>query len=320
MGVVRVGTCSWTEPTMVKRWYPPGVTSAEARLRYYAEHFDTVEVDSTFYALPDPDRATQWAERTPDWFVFHVKAYGLMTRHSVDPKTLDPPLDGMSHGLSRYGRVKDPSPELLAASFQRFREGVEPLERAGKLGGILLQFPAWFGSTDERTRSRNLDYLEYARAELDGYRVFVEFREPSWVGERYRADTMAFLIDRDLAYVSVDAPQLPDGSTMPPIAQATTEWACVRLHGRNRDTWAARTQSAADRFDYLYNERELREWEAPIRQLASEAQSTFVLFNNNKYDFAQRNARQMNDILADLLLPVPHSGGQGGSPEQDTLF
>jgi uncharacterized protein YecE (DUF72 family) len=302
---------------MIKRWYPPGVTSAKARLRYYAERFDTVEVDSTFYALPDAERSALWAERTPEWFLFHVKAFGLMTRHSVSPKALVPPLDEMGHELTRYGRVKDPSPELLDAAFERFRDGIEPLRRAGKLGAILLQFPHWFSAADDESFARGLEYLDAARDRLENLRLFVEFREPSWVGRARRSETMSFLIDRDMSFVCVDAPQTGDGTAMPPVVEATTGWGCVRLHGRNADTWSARTESAADRFEYLYSEDELREWEAPVRRLAGETDAVFVLFNNNKYDYAQRNAAQMNEILEDLLLPVPR---EDGGPAQETLF
>ena len=319
MGYARVGTCSWTEKTMVGLWYPKGVTGAEARLRYYAERFDTVEVDSTFYALPDSERSALWAERTPDWFTFHVKAFGLMTKHSVDPRALEPPLDGMGHGLSRYGRAKDPSDELLDAVFDRFLGGIAPLERAGKMGAVLLQFPPWFTARDDATRHRNLEYLERAHDRLGPRRVFVEFRDPSWMAERVRAQTLGFLIDRGMAFVSVDAPQLPDGSTMPPIAESTADWACVRLHGRNAETWGARTASAADRFDYLYTDEELGEWEPRVRRLAAETDTTFVLFNNNKYDYAQRNAHRMNEVLSDLLLPVPHEPGPDVR-EQGSLF
>lgn len=319
MGHVRVGTCSWTEKTMVGLWYPRGVSSAEARLRFYASRFDTVEVDSTFYALPEYERCRLWAERTPDWFVFHVKAFGLMTRHSVDPRALEPPLDTMEHALTSYGRVTDPSTELLDAVFERFCEGIESLLEAGKLGGILIQLPPWVTARDERHRRENLDYLEYVRDRLDGYRLFVEFRDASWVADSVRRETMSFLVDRGMSFVSVDSPQFEDGRTMPPIAEATSDWACVRLHGRNRETWSAPTKSAADRFDYLYSRQELSEWEGPVRSLAAETNTTWVLFNNNKYDYAQRNAADMNEILEDLLLPVPHESGPERC-EQGELF
>lgn len=302
---------------MVKRWYPPDVTSPEERLRYYAGQFDTVEVDSTFYALPRRDVAARWAERTPDWFVFHIKAFGLMTGHSVEPRALPRDLRELPHGVTRHGRVKDPSFELEEAVYERFREGIEPLREAGKLGGILLQFPVWFSSRDRKERNRNLEHLEKVRSELEGYRLFVEFRHGSWVDDDHRADTLAFLAEHEMGYVSVDEPQVLGAATVPPIAEATTDWAYVRFHGRNAETWSKRTEKASDRFDYLYSESELREWEGPVRSLAAATETTFVLFNNNKYDYAQRNAQMMNEILGDLLLPVPHGTA---APQQEELF
>jgi uncharacterized protein YecE (DUF72 family) len=201
--------------------------------------------------------------------------------------------------------------------FERFREGIEPLRRAGKLGGVLLQFPHWFSAADDASFERGLAYLDAARDRLEGYRLFVEFREPSWIGAARRSETTSFLIDRDMTFVCVDAPQTGDGTAMPPVVEATTDWACVRLHGRNVETWSTRTESAADRFDYLYSERELNEWEEPVRRLAGETDTTFVLFNNNKYDYAQRNAAQMSEILEDLLLPIPHGEDE---PKQEKLF
>src|ERR1035437_1730984 len=88
MGTVHVGTCSWTEKTMIGLWYPQGVNSAEDRLRYYSRRFDTVEVDSSFYALPSRRNSELWAERTPADFSFNVKAFGLMTGHEVDERCL----------------------------------------------------------------------------------------------------------------------------------------------------------------------------------------------------------------------------------------
>ena len=119
--------------------------------------------------------------------------------------------------------------------------------------------------------------------------------------------------------VSVDEPQLPDDSTMPPLAEVTSDWACVRMHGRNAETWSLHTKSAAERFDYLYSEEELREWEGPIRDLAKEAEQVFVLFNNCRHDYAPRNARRMAEILADVTSREPGAPGMQ-SGEQETLF
>lgn len=296
---------------MVGLWYPRGTTTPEQRLRYYASRFDTVEVDSSFYAIPRREYAEAWAKRTPEGFVFHVKAFGLMTGHEVDERCLPPELRDYGHSVER-GRVRDVDPDMTDASFDLFLDSIEPLRTAGKLGGILMQFPPYFTATTPEAEQRSLEYLEYMAGKLDGYRTLVEFRHPSWVDERHVDRTLDFLRARGLAYVSVDNPQFAARSTMPPLAVATGEWAYVRLHGRNAETWFARTATSADRFDYLYPTEELEEWADPIQRLASEADETFVMFNNNKYDYAQRNASEILTILGDLA--VHPSGESGDTP------
>src|SRR5688500_11108995 len=138
---IRVGTCSWADEALTKYWYPKGVRSG-ARLGYYAEHFDTVEVDSTYYRLPVEEMVERWAERTPEGFVMHVKAFGVMTRHPVKVEQLPPDLRDEAPKDDR-GRVDRPSRELRAEIFRRFRAALEPLRAAGKLGGVLFQFPPY---------------------------------------------------------------------------------------------------------------------------------------------------------------------------------
>jgi uncharacterized protein YecE (DUF72 family) len=294
---------------MVGLWYPKGVTTAEERLRYYATKFDTVEVDSPFYAIPRREYAQAWAERTPESFTFHVKAYGLMTGHEVDERCLAPELREYEHSVDR-GRVRDADPDMVDASFDLFLDAIEPLRAAGKLGGILMQFPPYFSAKTHESERRNLDYIEYAARKLEGYRTLVEFRHPSWVDEKHRSHSLQFLSERGLFYVSVDSPQFEEHSTMPPLVTATGDWAYVRLHGRNASTWFSHAGTAADRFDYLYTTGELQDLAAPIKHLAAEADETFVMFNNNKYDYAQRNASEIATILGDLVVqPGPDAGG-----------
>lgn len=300
MGDVVVGTCSWTDKTMVEAYYPPGVSSAEARLRYYASRFDTVEVDSTFYALPRKEYAAAWVERTPPDFTFHIKAYGLMTGHEVEERALHPEMREFDFELTEQGRVRDASPEMVERVFEVFLAELAPLREAGKLGGILLQFPPYFTAKPGH-RDENLRYIEYAADRLDGLPVFVEFRHPSWVQGDQLPRTLAFLATRDLTYVSVDAPQGPGLNSMPPITAATAPQAYVRFHGRNASMWSARTQSAAERFDYLYTAEELAEWAFAIRNLAADSDRVWVMFNNCRYDYAPRNARQMAGILGDIV-------------------
>lgn len=303
MGDVRIGTCSWTDKTMVKAWYPSGVSSAEQRLRFYAARFDTVEADSTFYALPQRRITQLWAERTPPGFLFHIKAYGMLTRHNVDARTLPPELRDFPHELTRNGRVKNPHPDMLDAAFDMFLDALEPLRTADKLGGILMQFPPYITAKEPELARHNLEYLEYARERLAGHRMLVEFRHSSWVTGPQLTETMRFLTDHDMAYVSVDAPQFEGGTTMPPIAAATADWGYVRFHGRNRETYYKPSETAADRFDYLYQEKELQEWDSRVREIAASADQTFVMFNNCRNDYAPRNAAQMAAILKDVVTP-----------------
>lgn len=318
MGSLRIGTCSWTDKTMVAAWYPPGVNTAEARLRYYAARFDTVEADSPFYAIPDRRTTTLWAERTPPGFVFHVKAFGMMTQHAVLEQALPPELRDFPHEVTERGRVARPDADMVDAAFDMFISAVEPLAESDKLGGILMQYPPYFTASPDRL-ARNLGYLEYCREKLADRRMLVEFRHPSWVEGEQLARTLAFLEERGMSYVSVDAPQFAERLTMPPIAEVTSGVAYVRFHGRNRDTYFARTETAADRFDYLYTPDELCEWEGKLRDLAGAADETYVMFNNCRFDYAPRNAAEMAEILADLVDPLG-DGELPGHHEEQTLF
>src|SRR5213076_438442 len=159
------------------------------RLAWYAEHFDTVEVDSTYYRLPTESMVEGWAERTPDGFTMHVKAFALMTRHPVKVEVLPEDLRaGMP--VDERGRVDRPPRELRGEVFRRFLESLAPLRRAAKLGGILFQLPSYVVFKDY-----SLDYLRWAREQLDGHEMLVEFRHRSWLDDEHRADTLAFLED-----------------------------------------------------------------------------------------------------------------------------
>jgi uncharacterized protein YecE (DUF72 family) len=272
---IRVGVCSWADETLTKVWYPPGVRSGEARLRHYAERFGTVEANSTYYRLPDAEMVGNWAERTPDGFTMHVKAFGLMTRHPVKLEALPEDLrDAMP--VDERGRVDRPPRELRAEVFRRFSSALEPLRMTGKLGGILLQFPSYIVY-----KPLSLEYIDWAAGQLEGDRLLVEFRHRSWLDEEHRDETLRFLESLGLAHVIVDAPKTEAKNLVPTVVARTSEIAYVRFHGRNAATWNKRTGSAAERFDYLYSEAELEAWVEPLRELASESESVFAMFNNN---------------------------------------
>jgi uncharacterized protein YecE (DUF72 family) len=281
---------------------------AGERLGYYAEHFDTVEVDSTYYRLPAEQMVERWAERTPDAFVMHVKAFGLMTRHPVKVQTLPTDLRDEAPVDDR-GRVERPSREFRGEVFRRFLEALEPLRSAGKLGGILFQFPSYVVYKD-----RSLDYLSWAREQLGEDEMLVEFRHVSWLADEHRADTLRFLEELGATHVIVDAPRIEGAKNLVPTVLAlTSPTAYIRFHGRNASTWNKRGGSAAERFDYLYSDDELREWVGPLRELAEEAEQAYAFFNNNatspdgrggRMAQAAANAKALQRLLQAEKVPV----------------
>src|SRR2546427_3489592 len=272
---IRVGTCSWADDALSKHWYPPDVKAGD-RLAYYAQHFDTVEVDSTYYRLPDESMVERWAERTPDDFVMHVKAFGLMTRHPVKLQALPPDIRDEAP-TDEKGRVDRPSREFRGEVFRRFLSALEPLRSQGKLGGILFQFPSYVVRKDP-----SLDYLQWAREQLGGDEMLVEFRHSSWLEEDARDAALRFLEEMGATHVIVDAPRIENAKNLVPTVLAlTSPTLYVRFHGRNASTWNKRGGSAADRFDYLYSEDELREWVQPLRELSEQAEQADALLHHN---------------------------------------
>jgi uncharacterized protein YecE (DUF72 family) len=258
------------------------VTSGEERLRYYAEHFDTVEANSTYYRLPDDELVARWAERVPEGFVMHVKAFGMMTRHPVKADVLPPDLREAAP-VDERGRVDHPARELRSEVFARFHAALEPLRSAGKLGGILLQFPPYIVC-----RPQSLEYIEWARNELRGDHALVEFRHRSWLDDDNRAQVFSFLEELGATYVIVDAPKTEAKNLVPTVFARTSPTVYVRMHGRNAKTWNIRGRSAAERFDYLYSEEELRELVPAVREVAEGAEEAYVMFNNNGRSRAPR--------------------------------
>lgn len=305
MAVVRIGTCSFADEALSKHWYPKGTPTGE-RLAWYARHFDTVELDSTYYRLPDEETVAKWAERTPEGFVMHVKAFGLLTRHPVRLEALPEDLRGEAPTDER-GRVDRPPRELRGEVFRRFLAALEPLRATGKLGGLLFQFPPYVVYRD-----RSLEYLEWCRAQAGDDRLLVEFRHRSWLDEENRAATLAFLEERGLDYVVVDAPKTDARNLVPTVVAVTGSVAYVRFHGRNAGTWNVRGGSASDRFDYLYEQTELGEWVEPLRELAGQARQAYALFNNNRWNEtdgrtipqAPTNAEMLRDLLEEAGVPV----------------
>lgn len=295
---IKIGTASWTEPTLIKlgNFYPKDANTPEERLRFYASRFDVVEVDSTYYALPSRDNSARWVERTPEGFTFDFKAFRLFTQHQTPVSAL--PKDTREEAqkaANSKGNLyyKDLPEELRAALWQRFKDGIEPLKAAGRLGYILIQLPPW-----AMKNSRNLRHLEECGAQLEGYTLAVEFRNKTWLEDKERREVMGFLREQNLAMVTVDEPQ-GTFSSVPPVWEATSpDLAVVRFHGHNNENWTKKNITAAERFDYLYSEEELADLAAKVRHLSERPAQVHAMFNNCYSDKATTNATQFREILA----------------------
>ena len=295
-----VGTASWTDKTLVETtdFYPPDVKTPEDRLRFYAAQFKTVEVDSSFYAIPAERNAELWHSRTPPGFVFNIKAFAWLTQHPTDASRLPKDLKAMLPEADRAKRrISPPSNDALDAAFEMFWSAVRPLReadaaRGGSLGMLLFQFPPYFIA-----KSSNLDYIASLPERMPGAQLAIEFRHRSWTGEeKPRAQTLEFLRRNGMYFVSIDAPD--DKSIPPSFMDATGAQASVRFHGRNRDAWYGKHQTAAERFKYLYAERELAEKTASLKALGARGvERAYVLFNNCYQNFGILNATTMSQML-----------------------
>jgi uncharacterized protein YecE (DUF72 family) len=288
-----VGTASWTDPTLVKSalFYPSSATSAAERLAFYASQFPTVEVDSSYYTILSEDVARLWVARTQPGFIFNVKAFAWLTQHPAETGRL--PL-AIKHALPAQlkstRRIKSPPAEALTLAFRMFWSSLRPLREAGRMGVVLFQFPPYV-----TWRHSNLDYLATLPEHLPAAKIGVEFRHPSWTDTpQRRNDIWRFLRDHGLAYVSVD---VPEQSGLASVLAATTDDAYIRFHGRNAENWFKRNLSAAERFKYLYAERELAEWAGRLKQLSG-VRRAFAIFNNCYSNFGIMNAATMKEMLS----------------------
>ena len=291
---IRVGTASWTDPTMVRGnvFYPRGVSSAADRLRYYAEQFPVVEVDASYYSLPERAIALRWAERTPPHFSFHVKAHALMTGQPTEVARLPEALvDELPASLAEKQRIyaKDLPLELYNAVWEHFVDALSPLQESGKLGGILLQYPRWFLPTPA-----NKDLLAESAARLAGIPATVELRNHLWFNSPTSTGwTLDMLRDLGLTHVMVDGPQGLDSSVPLAPAVTTPALAMIRLHGRRAATWEAPKVPTVERYRYLYSATELAPLMPVIESAAAEATRTIVFFNNCYGNYGSTNARQL---------------------------
>ncbi len=289
----RTGTASWTDRSLLDSgWYPPGVRgNAERQLRYYAERFDTVEFDGSYYALPRKEWALNWIERTPPGFVFHVKAFSLLTRHPVESDRLPKELRAAMPNVTGRVRASEIPEEIQEVCWDRFLDFLEPLEQSGRLGYILFQFGAWFRPS--RTSS---EYLEEVRVRTEGYDVAVEFRHDSWYAPDVWDVVKELLRENHLVHVVVDAPPAPGAP--PRVCEAThPRMAVLRCHGRNVSTWYGKHTASYERFNWQYSLEELEDIAGAARTLADQTELVHIIWNNNYGTQGVDSARAIQEIL-----------------------
>jgi uncharacterized protein YecE (DUF72 family) len=286
---ILVGTSSWADPGFVEEWYPADLPERD-RLPWYAQHFDAVEVNSTFYAIPPAQQVQSWAERTPEHFTFDVKLHRALSRHAAPLDSLPPDLRDRARTTSR-GRVRLDG-KLEAALAERVLETVEPLVAAGKFGAFLLQLSPAFSP-----REHSLDELAPLLERLAPHPVAVELRRRSWTRGERLAETLAWLEAHAAAWVSVDAPQADKPTIMPPVDAVTTpRLAYFRAHGRNLEGYVS-GRSVPERFGWRYADDELEEIRARVQELATHADEVHVAFNNNRGGDAPAAAQRFRELL-----------------------
>ena len=294
---VLVGTCSWTDATLVKEtdWYPKRTMTAAERLAYYAGRFPIVEVDSTYYFPPTPELSATWVQRTPPGFTMNIKAWSLLTGHPTFPHSLWPDMQTAvppEHRDKRRLYAHHLPADAIDEAFDRFRHSIMPLQRAGKLGAVLLQYPRWFGP-----KAENRQVIRDTVRRLPGLRLCVEFRHARWLEGGDCEPTLELLEELGVSFVCADEPAgFP--SSMPPVVAVTSDLAVVRFHGRNTATWEdPEITTAAERFRYRYTKRELEEWVPRIQEMAASAREVHVLMNNCWRDDATVNAAELAGLL-----------------------
>jgi len=289
MSEIRVGTCGWSYPSGAGTWngifYPPPGDRPRGfdELRYYAEHFDTVEVNVTFYRPPARATVARWVQRTPPGFLFSLKLHQRFT-HAVpvqrEPVPPSPPADTAV-------------PSFGAAEVDEFLSGIEPIATSGKLGALLAQFPPSFRDSPEAR-----EHLERLLRAFAGYPIAVELRHRSWsdAGDQ----TLALLAGHGAALAEIDEPKFRFSIRQETMTQAAA-LAYVRLHGRNATKWW-KHDSPDERYDYHYSTAELRPFADRARVVRGLARRAYLYLNNHFAAKAVANAAALRHLLGQ---PIP---------------
>ncbi|MFA5699101.1 MAG: DUF72 domain-containing protein [Sphaerochaeta sp.] len=256
MATILLGTSGYSYPEWVGPFYPTGLKSEEY-LAYYAQHFETVELNFSYYRMPQSTQLAYMHQQAPT-LLFSLKAHQSLT-HQIDPAS-------------------------YKSSAALFAQAAETLATEGVLLAVLLQFPPSFTYTVEHRC-----YLDSLLKILSHLPLAVELRSPSWSNKQ----TLDGLRARFVSFVSVD---LPQGANLPPLIDVTTApLAYVRLHGRNKDAWWGSSNNM--RYDYLYSDAELTAISQRISFLSESAERVVVYFNNHHRGQAVMNAQRLRELL-----------------------
>jgi uncharacterized protein YecE (DUF72 family) len=270
---VRIGTAGWSYKDWDGIFYPPGMQRRRQHaLEYLARFFDTTEINTSFYGPLKPELAKLWCRKVAavnKKFLFTAKLYRAFT-HS--------PIAVMEPTSAATIRPTDEDEA-------RTREGLEAIAGGGMLGALLIQFPVSFKNT-----SLNREYLDRLLRQFIEYPCVVEVRDSSW----NKAETLAAFTRKNVGFCNIDQPLL--GRSLAPTEHVTGAVGYVRLHGRNYEQWFD-SDNRNDRYNYLYNERELAAWKARIESVAERAQTTFVITNNHFESKAGVNALELKAMI-----------------------
>ncbi|HYH58738.1 MAG TPA: DUF72 domain-containing protein [Thermoleophilaceae bacterium] len=301
-GRILVGTSSWADPGFVEDWYPRGLPARD-RLAFYADRFEAVEVNASFYAVPEERTVRRWAEVTPDGFTFDFKLHRLLSRHSAQLESLPPAVRERARTTSRGRVVLDPAIEQ--AMVEETLAAIAPLEAAGRFGAFLLQLTPAFSPRDHR-----FDELEPLLAALAPRPVALELRHRGWVEGERAPETFDFLAAHRATFVGVDAPRDEHMTVMPPVDAVTNpRLAYLRAHGRNAEGYLT-GRTVAERFGWEYTDAELEEIAGRARTLAEQADVVHVMFNNNRSANAPTSAGEFRRKLGQDPGPPACAGEQ----------
>ena len=290
---LRIGTAGWNYPSGRGTWngvfYP--VPRARPKgfdeLAFYAEHFDTVEVNSTFYGQPRAAVSRGWVERTPHGFEFSVKLYQKFTHPEMFKKTMTRKLPATSED-DLLGMLARPNQTDL----DEFRAGIEPIVNAGKMGALLAQFPASFKDTPA-----SRDYLADLLRSFSEYRVAVELRHRSWSDSI--GDTLSMLNGFGAAWVQIDEPKFKFSIRQNYLPNVQGFY-YMRLHGRNVEKWW-RHDKSEDRYDYLYSADELREFSETAGAARRLVKKLYLYTNNHFSAKSVANAAMIKQQLGEPI-------------------